>query len=81
VKKAKPTELVRFADQAFGRPQDAEPDSPIDPELAALTREQRALLREWLMQQADTEAHGEDQRSEDDAIPTGMRPPLNVAWG
>jgi hypothetical protein len=62
--------LARLADQAFGKPQDAEEDSPIDPELAALTREQRALLREWLLTQADAETQGEDERSGDDAVPS-----------
>lgn len=48
VKEARPTELVRFADQAFGKPMPAEGDEPKDAELAELSREQRASLRAFL---------------------------------
>ena len=50
VKAAKAHELVRFLDQAFGRPTDAEPDKPEDTGLAALTKDQRAALRAMLTQ-------------------------------
>jgi hypothetical protein len=49
VKEARTPELVRLLDQAFGRPQEAEEDRPEDPGLAALTREQRAIVRQWLL--------------------------------
>lgn len=50
VKQARPSELVRFADQAFGKPTEAEADTPKDEGLAALTREQRATLRAMLLE-------------------------------
>jgi hypothetical protein len=53
VTQARPTELVRFLDQAFGRPQDAEPDEPQDDALTALTREQRAVVMQALEQGDD----------------------------
>lgn len=40
--------LARLADQAFGRPLPAEEDAPGDEELASLTREERAVLRQML---------------------------------
>lgn len=40
--------LARLADQAFGRPLPAEEDKPEDEGLAALTREERAVLRQML---------------------------------
>jgi hypothetical protein len=40
--------LARLADQAFGRPQDAEPEEPEDLGLSALSREQLAVLLEML---------------------------------
>jgi hypothetical protein len=55
VKDARPTELVRFADQAFGKPIEAEEDTATDDLLAGLTREQRAVMRSWL---EDTEDVG-----------------------
>lgn len=48
VKDARPSELVRFADQAFGKPLEAEEDKPEDDLLAVLTREQRAVIRSWV---------------------------------
>ena len=36
--------LARLADQAFGRPTEAEADQPTDPGLEGLTREQRGVL-------------------------------------
>ena len=47
--------LVRLADQAFGRPSVQEEDAPQDQELAALTREQRAVVRAAL---AELEGEG-----------------------
>ena len=40
--------LARLADQAFGKPLPAEEDKPEDEGLAALTREERAVLRQML---------------------------------
>jgi hypothetical protein len=40
--------LARLADQAFGRPQDAEHDEPDDSGLTSLSREQLAVLLEML---------------------------------
>jgi hypothetical protein len=40
--------LARLADQAFGKPEPAEEDKPEDNWLAALTREQRAVVRSWI---------------------------------
>lgn len=40
--------LARLADQAFGKPLPADEDRPDDEGLAALTREERAVLRQIL---------------------------------
>ena len=40
--------LARLADQAFGRPLQADEDKPEDEGLASLTREERAVLRQML---------------------------------
>jgi len=40
--------LARLADQAFGKPLPAEEEIPEDEDLSALTREQRAVLRQML---------------------------------
>ena len=40
--------LARLADQAFGKPLPAEEDVPGDEGLAALSREERAVLRQML---------------------------------
>jgi hypothetical protein len=45
--------LAKLADQSFGRPQEAEPDEPLDPVYAGLTREQRAVLRDALQREDD----------------------------
>jgi hypothetical protein len=37
-----------LADQAFGKPQEAEEDKPEDDILAGLTREQRAVIRSFI---------------------------------
>ncbi len=58
VKDARPAELVRFADQAFGKPREAEEDVAEDDLLAGLTREQRAVVREWAAQGDDAPAQG-----------------------
>jgi hypothetical protein len=60
--------LARLADQAFGKPEPAEEDKPEDNWLAALTREQRAVVRSWIESMEDDElivaanAPEEDQR-------------------
>ena len=53
---ARPTALVRFADQVSGRPEPAEEDEPEDNWLATLTREQRAIVRSWIDSQEDDES-------------------------
>ena len=58
VKAAKATELVRFLDQAFGRPSEAEDDAPKDEGLAQLTKDQRATLRAMLLE--DEAAEGQE---------------------
>jgi hypothetical protein len=45
--------LSRLADQAFGKPQEAEEDAPQDDMLACLTREQRAVMQSWLEENQD----------------------------
>src|SRR6188508_1349978 len=40
--------LARLADQAFGKPLPVEEEIPEDEDLSALTREQRAVLRQML---------------------------------
>lgn len=68
VKDAKPSELVRFADQAFGRPVQAEDDTPKDAGLAELTREQRATLRAMLLSEEGAQ-QGEDSAQQGDQDP------------
>jgi hypothetical protein len=46
--------LAALADQAFGKPQVAEDDTPLDDELAQLTRKERAALRA-ILEDADPE--------------------------
>jgi len=57
--------LARLADQAFGKPEPAEEDKPEDDWLAALTREQRAVVRLWIDSQEEDEdivsAHAPEQ--------------------
>jgi hypothetical protein len=60
VRDARPSELVRFADQAFGKPLPAEDDVPEDQGLASLTREQRAVLRQMLEEGLGQEDQGDD---------------------
>jgi hypothetical protein len=63
VRTARSAELVRFADQAFGRPKEAEEDVAQDDILEGLTREQRAVVRQMLL---DNEVGiGEPTTSED----------------
>jgi hypothetical protein len=64
VKEAKPAELVRFADQAFGRPTEADAEKPADPGIAAMTRDQRAALREAISIDAE---YGDDDEGPLDA--------------
>jgi hypothetical protein len=45
--------LARLADQAFGRPQDAEPEEPEELGLASLTRGQLVVLMEMLDHQTE----------------------------
>jgi len=48
VEKGDTAALARLADQAFGRPSEQDDDTPTDDGLAALTRDQRAVVREML---------------------------------
>jgi hypothetical protein len=50
--------LARLADQAFGKAEPAEEDTPEVDWLAALTREQRAVVSSWLDSQWDDEDIG-----------------------
>src|SRR5262245_56036602 len=63
------TALARLADQAFGRPQDAEPEEPEDLGLASLTRGQLVVLLEMLDQPTDVTLEEDVERSTE---PTGL---------
>lgn len=73
VKAAKAHELVRFLDQAFGRPTDAEPDKPTDEGLSALTKDQRATLRAMLESEEDPPQEAAQSHAHDN--PTEAEPP------
>ena len=55
--------LARLADQAFGRPSEQDTDNPEDDYLAQMTRDERALYREWLLsRKEDGEANPSPSR-------------------
>jgi hypothetical protein len=47
--------LAYLMDQSFGKPQDAEPEDLGNPTPRALTREQRAVVRQWLAENEESE--------------------------
>ena len=53
VKRGQAQALAQLANQAFGKPTEAEPDAPTDPTLSDLTREQRAAFRAMLEEEGD----------------------------
>jgi hypothetical protein len=51
VKKGDTAALARLLDQAFGRPSEQDKETSLDEELESMTRDQRALLREFILSQ------------------------------